>query len=71
MLTSGALALTMPAGARAATTESPNRFWAQAFEGTPERHAPLEVAFDRPLPEALRGTLWRNRPALMRCGDGR
>jgi carotenoid cleavage dioxygenase len=29
------------------------------------------VAFDRPLPEALRGTLWRNGPARMRRSDTR
>jgi carotenoid cleavage dioxygenase len=69
-----ALALS-PASAMASTgatgADSPNRFWAQAFDGTPERHAPLEVAFDRPLPEALRGTLWRNGPARMSRGATR
>jgi carotenoid cleavage dioxygenase len=61
-------------GARASsppTADPPNRFWAQAFDSVPERHAPLEVAFDRPLPAPLRGTLWRNGPALMRRGDTR
>jgi carotenoid cleavage dioxygenase-like enzyme len=55
----------------APSTDSPNRFWAEAFDAVAEHHDALEVAFDRPLPEALRGTLWRNGPARMRRGDTR
>lgn len=68
-----ALALT-PAPASAATPPAgapANRFWTEAFEGVPEAYPPLRVAFDRPLPPALRGTLFRNGPARMRRGDTR
>jgi carotenoid cleavage dioxygenase len=57
--------------APAAATSSANALWARAYDAVPEVWTPLRVAFDRPLPEALSGTIWRNGPARMRRGDTR
>lgn len=53
------------AGARPAPLDA----WPDAFAHVPESFGPTEVRFDRPLPQALAGTLYRNGPARMHRGD--
>lgn len=43
--------------------------WPDAFADVPESYGPTDVRFDRPLPDGLAGTLYRNGPARMRRGD--
>ncbi|OED34134.1 hypothetical protein AB833_32605 [Chromatiales bacterium (ex Bugula neritina AB1)] len=49
----------------------PHQAFASSFEQVPEFYGPTEVKFDRPLPEALQGTLYRNGPARMQRGETR
>lgn len=64
------LALLPGAGrAEAPTPVAPVDAWAEAFADFHESYGPTTVAFDRPLPTGLAGTLYRNGPARMRRGD--
>ena len=42
--------------------------WAQAYAKVQRDYPPITIAFDRPLPAGLQGTLYRNGPALMQRG---
>ena len=42
--------------------------WAQAYAKVQRDYQPITIAFDRPLPAGLQGTLYRNGPALMQRG---
>lgn len=44
------------------------RAWRDAFLTVQKDYPPIKVRFDHPLPAGLRGTLYRNGPALMRRG---
>jgi carotenoid cleavage dioxygenase len=57
------------ARADAGNRPSPLDAWPDAFANVPESFGPTTVRFDRPLPRALDGTLYRNGPARMRRGD--
>ena len=41
---------------------TPEEAFAHSFANVPEQYGPTEVQFDRPLPEGLQGTLYRNGP---------
>ena len=56
---------------RAAERPEPHQAFASSFDNVPESFGPTLVTFDRPLPDALRGTLYRNGPARMQRGDTR
>ncbi len=45
--------------------------WRDAFLAVQTDYAPVSVKFDHALPAGLRGTLYRNGPALMQRGDTR
>ena len=47
----------------------PYEAFASSFDDVPEAYGPTRVSFDRPLPEGLMGTLYRNGPARMHRGD--
>jgi carotenoid cleavage dioxygenase-like enzyme len=49
----------------------PHQAFASSFKDVPESFGPTRVAFDRPLPADLSGTLYRNGPALMQRGNTR
>ena len=63
----------LPAGAPAApaTGVEATGAFASSFEAVREHYPPLRVRFDRPLPDGLSGTLFRNGPAGMSHGDMR
>jgi len=48
---------------------SPLDAWTDAFADVRESYGPVQVTFDRALPAALQGTLYRNGPARMQRGD--
>lgn len=43
--------------------------FSSSFENVPLHYPETRVRFNKPLPEGLRGTLYRNGPALMRRGE--
>lgn len=45
--------------------------FASSFADVPEKFGPTRVLFDKPLPDGLAGTLYRNGPARMARGDSR
>ncbi len=49
----------------------PHQAFASSFDNVPEAFGPTRVAFNRALPDELRGTLYRNGPARMQRGDTR
>ena len=55
----------------AAPAASPLDAWPDAFADFREAYGPTTVAFDRPLPAELNGTLYRNGPARMSRGATR
>ncbi len=57
--------------ASAAEGIAPQQAFASSFRDVPDTYGPTRVTFDRPLPEGLRGTLYRNGPARMQRGDTR
>ncbi|MEZ5659954.1 MAG: carotenoid oxygenase family protein [Burkholderiaceae bacterium] len=63
----------VPAAAapRTAGGASAQQAFASSFEAVPEQFGPTRLRFDRPLPEGLRGTLYRNGPAGMAHGTMR
>lgn len=63
------LALSGPVLARGPGHERSD--FARSFAGVSERLGPTTVRFDRPLPDGLQGTLFRNGPARMVLGDTR
>ena len=67
----GAALLPRAAWPAADGTASPLDAWADAFADFRESYGPTTVAFDRPLPAGLNGTLYRNGPARMRRGTTR
>ncbi|MEM6986915.1 MAG: carotenoid oxygenase family protein [Pseudomonadota bacterium] len=70
----GSLALASPRAisARPSCAQSrPEHAFASSFRDVPNSFGPTEVRFDKPLPEALTGTLYRNGPARMQRGDTR
>ena len=52
-------------GTEAATQDA----WADAFAEVRETYGPTQIRFDHALPDALKGTLYRNGPARMRRGN--
>lgn len=49
----------------------PEQAFANSFVNVPDSYGPTRVNFSDPLPEGLRGTLYRNGPARMSRGDTR
>ena len=47
---------------------TPQTAFASSFKNVPPSYGPTEVKFNRPLPDGLQGTLYRNGPALMQRG---
>ncbi|MGB7181641.1 MAG: carotenoid oxygenase family protein [Burkholderiaceae bacterium] len=47
---------------------APQDGFSGSFENVPDTFGPTKIAFDRPLPPTLRGTLFRNGPARMQRG---
>ena len=54
--------------ALAADALLPYQAFASSFDEVPEAFGPTRVSFDRPLPDGLTGTLYRNGPARMQRG---
>lgn len=55
--------------AKLAAPVSEVKAFSSSFVNVPESYGPTQIAFDRPLPEGLSGTLYRNGPALFKRGD--
>ncbi len=53
----------------AADEIQPHEAFASSFDNVPETFGPTRVSFNKPLPEGLQGTLFRNGPARMHRGD--
>jgi len=53
------------------TSKTAEQAFANSFVNVPDQYEPVEVSFSNPLPDGLRGTLYRNGPARMQRGDTR
>ncbi|MEM7376458.1 MAG: carotenoid oxygenase family protein [Pseudomonadota bacterium] len=60
-----------PEAATGRSTPTAERAFASSFENVPDRYGPTTVRFNVPLPDGLRGTVYRNGPARMQRGDTR
>jgi len=74
----GSVALAFGQGARQAIAsesacgaKTSEQGFASTFVNVPEEFPPTRVKFNKPLPEGLSGTLYRNGPARMQRGDTR
>ena len=63
------LAASLQQPALATHSSEPSKAFSNSFSSVPESYGPTQVAFDRPLPKALEGTLYRNGPARMHRGE--
>ncbi|MEZ5653065.1 MAG: carotenoid oxygenase family protein [Burkholderiaceae bacterium] len=67
----GGLLRANPATAASTAGTDPRRGFSSSFEGVAEHYGPTTLRFDRPLPAAVTGTLYRNGPAGMVHGEMR
>lgn len=69
LASSGALSSAAFARSASGSTVNAQTAFASSFTDVPNQYGPTKIAFDRPLPSGLTGTLYRNGPAKMVRGS--